>query len=243
MLSRAGEGHCMASITLPGLDEEVTSEADTVAMALVSALAAGLAMLPAAEARAIGRSRHDGCSDGRDLIDDMLKLSRVTRHEMRREQVSLSALAADIAAQLREQGQGRDVSWTIEPGLTVLGDGHLLRIAVENLLGNAWKYTGTRPRAEIYFGTADEPGGAGAEHVRGAVVFRVRDNGVGFDMAYADKLFGAFQRLHAEREFPGTGIGLATVQRIVHRHGGRIWAQSAPEAGATFYFTLTQEGA
>jgi len=198
-------------------------------------------VLPAEGRRYLERIR---AASGRmgGLIDDMLKLSRVTRYDMRREQVSLSALAADIAAQLREQERGRDVFCTIEPGLIALGDAHLLRIAVENLLGNAWKYTGKRPRAEIYFGTAAEGDAALPEHARGAAVYCVRDNGVGFDMAYADKLFGAFQRLHAEREFPGTGIGLATVQRIVHRHGGRIWAQSAPEAGATFYFTLTQEG-
>jgi signal transduction histidine kinase len=174
------------------------------------------------------------------LIDDLLKLSRLTRFEMRRETVSLSALASDIAAHLQEQEPGRPVVWDIQPGLAVRGDGRLLRIALENLLGNAWKYTGTRERAEIFFGLD------GAEHAhqesRGMAVYCVRDNGVGFDMAYAGKLFGAFQRLHSEREFPGTGIGLATVQRIVHRHGGRAWASAAVDGGATFYFTLAQEG-
>ncbi len=176
------------------------------------------------------------------LIEDMLKLSRVTRHEMRREHINLSAVAADIAVRLREQEPGRDVSCTIEPDIMAMGDGHLLRIALENLLDNAWKYTGTRHRADIFFGFASERDGDMPEKPRGTAVYCMRDNGVGFDMAYADKLFGAFQRLHAEREFPGTGIGLATVQRIVHRHGGSIWARSAPEDGATFYFTLAQEG-
>ncbi len=198
-------------------------------------------VLPAEGRRYLERIR---AASGRmgSLIDDMLKLSRVTQHEMRRVQVNLSALAADIVAQLREQERGRDVSCSIEPGLIALGDGHLLGVMLGNLIDNAWKYTGTRPRAEIYFGTASERDGAMPEHVHGAAVYCVRDNGVGFDMAYSDKLFGAFQRLHAEREFPGTGIGLATVQRIVHRHGGRIWARSAPDDGATFYFTLAQEG-
>jgi len=198
-------------------------------------------VLPAEGRRYLERIRAAAGRMG-SLIDDMLKLSRVTQHEMRREQVNLSTLAADIVAQFREQERGRDVCCTIQPGLIALGDGHLLRIALENLLDNAWKYTGPRPRAEIFFGIAAEGEGAIPEHVRGAAVYCVRDNGVGFDMAYADKLFGAFQRLHAELEFPGTGIGLATVQRILHRHGGRIWARSALDDGATFYFTLAQEG-
>jgi PAS domain S-box-containing protein len=173
------------------------------------------------------------------LIDDLLKLSRLTRYEMRRETVNLSALASEIATHLQEQEPGRTVIWDIQPNLVVRGDGRLLRIALENLLGNAWKYTGTRERAEIFFGL---DGAEQAQEARGKTAYCVRDNGVGFDMAYAGKLFGAFQRLHAEREFPGTGIGLATVQRIVHRHGGRVWAHAAVDGGATFCFTLAQEG-
>ncbi len=194
-----------------------------------------------AEARRYLERIHAGAGRMAQLIDDLLQLSRLSRYDMRREQVSLSALAAEVEAQLREQDQGRNVACTIEPGLVVQGDGHLLRIAVENLLGNAWKYTGTRSSAEIHFGAASGSSGDMPESADGARVYCMRDNGVGFDMAYADKLFGAFQRLHGESEFPGSGIGLATVQRIVHRHGGRIWAKSAPEAGAAFYFTLEQE--
>jgi PAS domain S-box-containing protein len=176
------------------------------------------------------------------LIDDLLKLSRLTRYEMRRETVSLSELAADIAVNLQEQEPGRSVIWNIQPGLVVRGDGRLLRIALENLLGNAWKYTGTRERAEIFFGLDGAEQAQEQQEARGKRAYCVRDNGVGFDMAYAGKLFGAFQRLHAEREFPGTGIGLATVQRIVHRHGGQVWASAAVDGGATFSFTLAQEG-
>lgn len=172
------------------------------------------------------------------LIDDLLKLSRVSRHEMRREQVNLSALAADILAQLREHSPDRHVTCTIQPGVTVQGDENLLRILLENLIENAWKYTARQDHPKISFGRTDEADPRAPAHERSRPIFCVGDNGVGFDMAYADKLFGAFQRLHAEHDFPGTGIGLATVQRIAHRHGGRVWAESEPGNGARFYFTL-----
>ena len=164
-----------------------------------------------------------------ELIDDLLDLSRVTRREMQSERVDLSALATAIAAQLQRSEPGRRVEVSIAHGLVAKGDPHLLRLVLENLLGNAWKFTSTRPDARVELGVT--PAGD-------RFAYFVRDNGVGFDMAYADKLFGAFQRLHAANEFPGTGIGLATVQRIVHRHGGRVWAESAVGSGATFYFTL-----
>ena len=159
------------------------------------------------------------------LIDDLLKLSRVSRGELRKERVDLSAIAQAIV----KEYTGRDVAMTIAPGLVVQGDPRLLRVALENLLGNAWKYTSKRADARIEFGEL----AAGGERV-----FYVRDNGAGFDMRYADKLFGAFQRLHGANEFEGTGVGLATVQRILRRHGGRIWAEAKVGAGATFYFTV-----
>jgi signal transduction histidine kinase len=163
------------------------------------------------------------------LIDDMLSLSRVGRAEMQREPVDLTALARGIAGRLRETGPERLVEFVIQEGLTAVGDPRLLEIALSNLLDNAWKFTGKLSRGVIEFGRVPQAG---------EPVFFVRDNGTGFDMAYAPKLFGAFQRLHKASEFPGTGIGLATVQRIVHRHGGRIWAEAAVNQGATFYFTL-----
>jgi PAS domain S-box-containing protein len=163
------------------------------------------------------------------LIDDLLDLSRVTRREMRHEPVDLSTLARLVGAQLRRANPEHRVEFAVAPGLAAEADPHLLRIVLENLLGNAWKFTGGRPDARIEFGAGTE---------EGRPVYYVRDNGVGFDMAYAAKLFGAFQRLHAMTEFPGTGIGLATVQRIIHRHGGRVWADGAVGEGATFYFTL-----
>ncbi|TET16261.1 MAG: PAS domain S-box protein [Dehalococcoidia bacterium] len=164
-----------------------------------------------------------------ELINDLLNLSRVTRSELRRETVDLSALAQTIATELRQSQPERRVEFIITPGLVVTGDATLLRAALENLLENAWKFTKKRPRARIEFGYA-ETGGQSA--------YFVRDNGVGFDMAYAGKLFGAFQRLHSSNEYEGTGIGLATVQRIIHRYGGNIWAESAVDQGATFHFTL-----
>jgi PAS domain S-box-containing protein len=163
------------------------------------------------------------------LIDDLLGLSRVSRREMHREPVDVGAIAAAVVEQLRRAEPERRVDVAIGEGLRASADPALLRVVIENLLGNAWKFTSGRPVARIELGpaTASGPG-----------AYCVRDNGVGFDMAYAHKLFGAFQRLHAAHEFPGTGIGLATVQRIISRHGGRVWAESEPGAGAAFYFTL-----
>jgi light-regulated signal transduction histidine kinase (bacteriophytochrome) len=163
------------------------------------------------------------------LIDDLLKLSRVTRAELQFQPVNLSDLAAEAVEALRKLDPERAVAVDIAPNLYTRGDPKLLRIALDNLLGNAWKFTGKRDDARIDLGV--EAGETGP-------VYFARDNGAGFDMAYADKLFGAFQRLHDTGEFPGTGIGLATVQRIVHKHGGRIWAESAVDRGATFHFTL-----
>jgi signal transduction histidine kinase len=164
-----------------------------------------------------------------ELIEALLALAHLTRVELRRENLDLSAMAKTIAADLQRQAPTRRVTFVIAEGLRATGDPRLLRVVLENLLGNAWKFTAKCPQACIEVGQLIEPDGALA-------VF-VRDNGAGFDMAYADKLFGAFQRLHRAGEFPGTGIGLATVQRIIHRHGGRIWAESGVGLGATFYFT------
>ena len=164
------------------------------------------------------------------LIDDLLALSRVTRSEMRRETVSLSALAEAVMDEVRRAEPQRRVEVAIQPGLQAVGDLQLLRIVLANLLSNAWKFTGRQPQPRIEFGAM--------RNADGAPTYFVRDNGVGFDMAYADKLFGPFQRLHSLSEFPGTGIGLATVQRIVHRHGGQVGAEGVPGQGATFSFTL-----
>ncbi|MFQ5791340.1 MAG: ATP-binding protein, partial [Acidobacteriota bacterium] len=163
------------------------------------------------------------------MVDDLLSLSRVTRSEMRSETVDLSELAKTIAARLQQTQPERPVEFVIEEGVTSKGDGRLLRVVLENLLGNAWKFAGKKPLTRIEFGLTEHDG---------KPAYFVRDNGAGFDMAYADKLFGAFQRLHAIDEFEGTGVGLATAQRIIHRHGGRIWAEGAVEQGATFKFTL-----
>jgi len=163
------------------------------------------------------------------LVDDLLQLSRLSRTEMRRQPVDLSGIARTLAARLRESAPDRAVEFVIQPDLIAQGDAPLLEVALTNLLGNAFKFTGKRTQARIEFGRTD---GAGGD------AFFVRDNGAGFDMAYAKKLFGAFQRMHKTSDFPGTGIGLATVQRIVHRHGGRVWAEAAADRGATFYFTL-----
>jgi light-regulated signal transduction histidine kinase (bacteriophytochrome)/HAMP domain-containing protein len=163
------------------------------------------------------------------LIDDLLKLARIGRAEMRREPVDLSGMAQDIVAELQRTTPERRVEFAIAPGLKAQGDARLLRVALENLLGNSWKYTAKQPRPRVEFASVD---------VNGGRAFMVRDNGAGFDMKYADKLFGVFQRLHSSAEFEGTGVGLATVMRIITRHGGRIWAEGAVDQGATFYFTL-----
>lgn len=163
------------------------------------------------------------------LISDLLSLSRVTRAEFCRTPVDLSAIAAEIAAGLQQLDPQRQVEFSIQPGLQTVGDARLLRIALDNLLNNAYKFTADREPGRIEFG---------AQNGEGETVFYVRDNGVGFDMELADKLFAPFQRLHSVQEFSGTGIGLVTVKRIVTRHGGQIWPKSAPDQGAVFYFTL-----
>lgn len=163
------------------------------------------------------------------LIDDLIELARWTRSTMTRTSVDLSAIAQSVVADLRQADPERKVEVVIAPELRAEGDPTLLRVALMNLLGNAWKFTGKQPEARIEVGRTTHGG---------VPAWFVRDNGAGFDMAYAGKLFGAFQRLHGQKEFEGTGIGLATVQRVIARHGGRIWAEGEVGKGATFYFTL-----
>ena len=162
------------------------------------------------------------------LIDDLLTLSRLSRSEMTYEEVDLSAQVEKIAEDLKTTQPHRQVEFIIEPRLVARGDPRLLLIALENLVSNAWKFTEKRPQAAIKFGTTEQDGKA----------FFIEDNGVGFDMAYAGKLFRVFQRLHDPQEYAGTGIGLVTVHRIIDRHGGRIWVMAEENRGATFYFTL-----
>jgi signal transduction histidine kinase len=163
------------------------------------------------------------------LIDDLLNLSRVSRSEMRREEVSLSELAGKIADMLTKTQPERQAEFKIAEGLVAQGDEHLLTVVLENLLGNAWKFTGKNPRAVIEFGVTQH---------EGKQAYFVKDNGVGFDMSYAGKMFSPFQRLHSVNEFPGTGIGLATVKRIINRHGGDVWIEGETDNGTTVYFTL-----
>jgi len=165
------------------------------------------------------------------LIDDLLRLSRLTRSEMRREPVDLSALAHAVAFDLQHADPKRRVTLNIAEDLLGIGDPVLLRLVLQNLLGNAWKFTSKRAQARIDFGKTNKDGKS---------VYFVRDDGVGFDMEYASKLFGVFQRLHSSKDFPGTGIGLAIVQRILHRHDGAIWVEAAVDQGTTFYFTLPE---
>jgi light-regulated signal transduction histidine kinase (bacteriophytochrome) len=168
------------------------------------------------------------------LIDDLLTLARVTRTDINLEPIELSRFASRICNDLQQIQPDRLVEFVIQPGLVARGDGHLLQVVLNNLLNNAWKFTSKNPQAKIEFGaitpSTDHP-----------TTYFVRDDGTGFDMAYVDKLFGPFQRLHGIHDFPGNGIGLATVQRIIHRHGGRVWAEGAIDQGATFYFTLAEE--
>jgi PAS domain S-box-containing protein len=176
----------------------------------------------------LGRVRSEAQRMGL-LIDDLLELSRVSRAQMEHKTVDLTSAAHAIAARLREAHAGRRIEFIIGPELTTAGDAGLLEIVLTNLLANAVKFTGRRAHARIEFGQTES---------NGERPFYLRDNGAGFDMAFASPLFGAFQRLHKASEFPGTGIGLATVQRIVRRHGGRVWAEAQPGQGATFYFTI-----
>jgi PAS domain S-box-containing protein len=165
-----------------------------------------------------------------ELIDGILALSRVNRTEFVEEEVNLSALARSLSEQLQRWQPQRSVRFSLQEGLVDRGDAQLLRSVLENLLGNAWKFTRERPLAEIEFGVLP---GEGARRV-----YFVRDNGAGFDMAFQAKLFGVFQRLHTQQEFEGNGVGLATVQRVIRRHGGRVWGEGRVDQGATFSFTL-----
>jgi light-regulated signal transduction histidine kinase (bacteriophytochrome) len=163
------------------------------------------------------------------LIDDLLALSRIARAELERQSIDLSEMALSVANDLSCHDRARDVEFVIAPGLEAQADAQLMRTVLENLLGNAWKFTSGRSHARIEFGRTQANGGS---------AFFVRDNGAGFDPAHAGRLFGAFQRLHGAAEFSGTGVGLASVQRVISRHGGRVWAESTVNQGATFFFTL-----
>lgn len=168
------------------------------------------------------------------LTEDLLRLSRITRSQLKRETIDMAVLAREIVHELRQNGPDRDAAFAISEPLYVHADPVLMRVALSNLLGNAWKYTGRCPQALISFSQ---------EKRDGQTVFCVRDNGAGFDMAYASKLFAPFQRLHSVREFPGSGVGLACVARVIHRHGGRIWADSKTGEGAAFFFTVPDQAA
>jgi light-regulated signal transduction histidine kinase (bacteriophytochrome) len=163
------------------------------------------------------------------LIDDLLQLSRISRSEMVCNEIDLSKLVIDVTERMKLEQPERNVTILINNGITGKGDPLLLELVLTNLLHNAWKFTGKRSGAKIEFGSIIK---------ENQTVYFVRDNGAGFDMAYAKKLFGAFQRLHKSSDFPGTGIGLATVQRIIHRHEGMVWAESEEGIGSTFFFTL-----
>jgi len=177
----------------------------------------------------LNRIRHATQRMGQ-LIDDLLQLSKVSRGEMTREAVDLGELAVRIANELNRRSGGHSPAMTVAPSVVAMGDPRLLRVLFENLLDNAWKFTSRRSDAQIEIGSVGGPDGS--------TIFFVRDNGVGFDPTYAAKLFAPFQRLHAVSDFPGTGIGLATVRRIVHRHGGQVWAEGTPGGGACVSFTL-----
>jgi light-regulated signal transduction histidine kinase (bacteriophytochrome) len=163
------------------------------------------------------------------LIDDLLTLARLSRSEFHFSESNLSAISNEVVSELREVEPEREITIEIEPEMRLAADPRLLRIAMTNLISNAWKFTRRSKAARITVGKFMQ---------EGAAVYFVRDNGAGFDMRYASNLFGVFQRLHGAKEFPGTGIGLATVQRIISRHHGKIWADAVPNNGATFFFTI-----
>jgi light-regulated signal transduction histidine kinase (bacteriophytochrome) len=166
------------------------------------------------------------------MIDDLLRLSRITRAEMKREEVNMTFMANEIADELRRVEAGHPVEFVVKDGIMAPADRGLIRSVLENLMGNAWKFSRSCPLARVEFGV---------RHDGRRTVYFVRDNGVGFDIQYANKLFTPFQRLHSQDEFEGTGIGLATARRIIRRHGGDIWAESAVGRGSTFCFTLLPE--
>lgn len=168
-----------------------------------------------------------------NLIDDLLELSRISRRKFRPKPVNLSKMARSSAERLRNEEPGRNVEFDIEPDVNVCADLTLVSIALENLFSNAWKFSSRKPHAKIRFASTV---------INGETAYYVKDNGVGFDTRYADKLFSPFQRLHHNEEFPGTGIGLATVKRVVEKHGGRVWANAKLDKGATFYFTVNDQG-
>ncbi len=223
--------------------EQKTREMETFSYAVSHDLRAPLrridgfsrALLEAEASRLEGRSAdflqniRRATVDMSELIDGMLALAQVARADLRVRPVDFSTIAHTVAAQLRESDPARSVDVVIRPDVEGSGDPQLLRVVIQNLLDNAWKFTRTRPAAQIEFGTL---------HQHSDPTYFVRDNGVGFETAYAERLFKPFQRLHPAREFEGTGIGLATVHRIIQRHGGRVWAESVPGEGATFSFTL-----
>ena len=176
----------------------------------------------------LGRVRNSAQKMG-SLIDDLLKLSRIGRAPIKRIRMDMSGLAQSVVEGLRQVVPERRVQVEIAPGMKAYGDENLLRIALENLIGNAWKFTAKKENGRIT---------VGREYINGRSAFFVRDNGAGFEMAYVDKLFEPFQRLHAVEDFPGSGIGLTIVKRIVARHGGEVWAEGAEGKGAAIYFTI-----
>jgi signal transduction histidine kinase len=173
----------------------------------------------------------DASSKMNELVEDLLRLSRVTRGDLQDQDIDLSAIVEDIAEDMKKE-EPREIEVVIASGLQARGDERLVRLVLDNLMRNAWKFTGRNTNARIEFGQTHDANAA----------FFVRDNGVGFDMTYAGRLFSVFQRLHSADEFPGSGVGLAIVQRVVNRHGGRVWAEARPDKGATFYFTLPAHG-
>jgi signal transduction histidine kinase/DNA-binding response OmpR family regulator len=195
---------------------------------------AGLAPTDAERREYLSHIRQQTVRMGR-LIEDFLRLAQLTRADLKRESVDLVKIATDLVPSLRETAPGRHVDFVHPPSLPASGDLRLLQAALQNLLSNAWKYTGRVTDAHVELGSIKKE--------NAGEVFFVRDNGAGFDPQYLDKLFTPFQRLHSSKDFPGSGVGLATVQRIIHKHGGRIWAEAKPDAGATFYFTLAPESA